>query len=225
MHFPALARRDMLATVAIELVPWMDETTPDRRVKPAATAAPSSTAASSFDLVQRANAGDQTRAGHPLRTLSAQAAAVGSRPCPSRSAWRPPDARSRSGHTHPRSRAPALVRTQARRRVSGIRPDCPVESHPRHRSPVSAKRARPSRHRDRGTRALPARPRDRPGDARAIRGSTRATAAGGKRSDHRAHRNGTAPRRNRADVRQAERGRGPHGRQSSTGQAGRGDGA
>jgi RNA polymerase sigma factor (sigma-70 family) len=59
MHFPALARRDMLATVAIELVPWMDETTPDRGVKPVATAAPSSTAASSFDLVQRANAGDQ----------------------------------------------------------------------------------------------------------------------------------------------------------------------
>jgi RNA polymerase sigma factor (sigma-70 family) len=49
----------MLATVAIELVPWMDETTPDRGVKPVATAAPSSTAASSFDLVQRANAGDQ----------------------------------------------------------------------------------------------------------------------------------------------------------------------
>lgn len=49
----------MLATVAIELIPWMDESTPDRGVKPAATAAPSSTAASSFDLVQRANAGDQ----------------------------------------------------------------------------------------------------------------------------------------------------------------------
>jgi RNA polymerase sigma factor (sigma-70 family) len=49
----------MLATVAIELVPWMDEIKPDRGVKPAATATPSSTAASSFDLVQRANAGDQ----------------------------------------------------------------------------------------------------------------------------------------------------------------------
>ena len=49
----------MLATVAIELVPWMDEIKSDRGVKPAATATPSSTAASSFDLVQRANAGDQ----------------------------------------------------------------------------------------------------------------------------------------------------------------------
>jgi RNA polymerase sigma factor (sigma-70 family) len=49
----------MLATVAIELVPWMHETKPGARGKPAAAAAPSQSAASSFDLVQRANAGDQ----------------------------------------------------------------------------------------------------------------------------------------------------------------------
>ena len=49
----------MLGTVAIELVPWMDETTPDDGVPPVATVAPSTNAASSFELVQRANAGDQ----------------------------------------------------------------------------------------------------------------------------------------------------------------------
>jgi RNA polymerase sigma-70 factor (ECF subfamily) len=48
----------MLATVAIELVPWMDETTADK-VSAVATVATSSNAASSFALVQRANAGDQ----------------------------------------------------------------------------------------------------------------------------------------------------------------------
>jgi RNA polymerase sigma-70 factor, ECF subfamily len=58
----------MLATAAIELVPWMDNTKPDRGVKPAATAAPSSNAASSFDLVQRANAGDKDA----LETLCAR---------------------------------------------------------------------------------------------------------------------------------------------------------
>ena len=49
----------MLATVAIELVPWMDETKPDRNGMPVATVASSTSAASSFDLVQRANAGDR----------------------------------------------------------------------------------------------------------------------------------------------------------------------
>jgi RNA polymerase sigma-70 factor (ECF subfamily) len=49
----------MLATVEVELIPWMDEDTPDRGVKPVATATPSSTAASSFDLIKRANRGDQ----------------------------------------------------------------------------------------------------------------------------------------------------------------------
>ena len=48
----------MLATAALELIPWMDERTSNRGVTPTATAAPSS-AVSSFDLVQRANAGDQ----------------------------------------------------------------------------------------------------------------------------------------------------------------------
>jgi RNA polymerase sigma-70 factor (ECF subfamily) len=47
----------MLATVAIELAPWMDETT--LGVTPQATVTSSTTAASSFDLVQRANAGDR----------------------------------------------------------------------------------------------------------------------------------------------------------------------
>jgi len=49
----------MLAAVAIELVPWMDETKPDRGVMPVTAGAPPSSAASSFDLVQRANAGEQ----------------------------------------------------------------------------------------------------------------------------------------------------------------------
>jgi RNA polymerase sigma factor (sigma-70 family) len=49
----------MLATLSAELIPWMDEDTPDRGVTPVATAAPSSTAASSFDLITRANGGDQ----------------------------------------------------------------------------------------------------------------------------------------------------------------------
>jgi len=49
----------MLGTVAIELIPWMDETTPDDSVTPVATVSSSTSAASSFDLVQRANAGDQ----------------------------------------------------------------------------------------------------------------------------------------------------------------------
>ena len=49
----------MLATVAIELIPWMDETTHGRGIAPAAATPPASSAASSFDLVQRANAGDQ----------------------------------------------------------------------------------------------------------------------------------------------------------------------
>ena len=47
----------MLATVATELAPWMDETT--LGVTPQATVTSSTTAASSFDLVQRANAGDR----------------------------------------------------------------------------------------------------------------------------------------------------------------------
>jgi RNA polymerase sigma factor (sigma-70 family) len=49
----------MLATVAVELVPWMDNTTSDQKLTPVATVAASTSAASSFDLVQRANAGDQ----------------------------------------------------------------------------------------------------------------------------------------------------------------------
>jgi len=49
----------MLATVAIELIPWMDETTHGRGIAPAAATPPASSAASSFDLVQRANAGDR----------------------------------------------------------------------------------------------------------------------------------------------------------------------
>jgi RNA polymerase sigma-70 factor (ECF subfamily) len=48
----------MLATAAIELLPWMEETPPDRGVTPVAVIS-SPSAASSFDLVQRANAGDQ----------------------------------------------------------------------------------------------------------------------------------------------------------------------
>ena len=48
----------MLATVAIELDPWMYKTNPDDKVSAVATVA-STSAASSFDLVQRANAGDQ----------------------------------------------------------------------------------------------------------------------------------------------------------------------
>lgn len=48
----------MLGTVAIELVPWMDETAPEQSAAPVATVA-STSAASSFDLVLRANAGDQ----------------------------------------------------------------------------------------------------------------------------------------------------------------------
>src|SRR5262245_10008589 len=59
MRFPMTARRDMLAAVAVEMVPWMDETTPDHKQTPVATVASSTSAASSFDLVQRANAGDQ----------------------------------------------------------------------------------------------------------------------------------------------------------------------
>jgi RNA polymerase sigma-70 factor (ECF subfamily) len=47
----------MLAAVAIELAPWMDETT--LGVTPEATVTSSTTATSSFDLVQRANAGDR----------------------------------------------------------------------------------------------------------------------------------------------------------------------
>jgi RNA polymerase sigma-70 factor, ECF subfamily len=47
----------MLASVAIELVPWMDNTTPG--VTPLATVTSLTTAESSFDLVQRANAGDR----------------------------------------------------------------------------------------------------------------------------------------------------------------------
>jgi RNA polymerase sigma-70 factor (ECF subfamily) len=49
----------MLGAVAIELVPWMYQKTPDDGVTPVATVAASTSAASSFDLVQRANAGDQ----------------------------------------------------------------------------------------------------------------------------------------------------------------------
>jgi RNA polymerase sigma-70 factor (ECF subfamily) len=48
----------MLASVAVELLPWMDKTTPDGGVTPVATAAPVLSALSSFELVQRANAGD-----------------------------------------------------------------------------------------------------------------------------------------------------------------------
>src|SRR4029450_5483704 len=65
MRFPTLARRDMLGAVTIELVPWMDEKTPNDRGMPVATvvaasrSAAATSAASSFDLVQRANAGDQ----------------------------------------------------------------------------------------------------------------------------------------------------------------------
>jgi RNA polymerase sigma factor (sigma-70 family) len=57
--FPTLARRDMLGAVALELVPWMDKTKPDEKVSAVATVASSASSASSFDLVQRANAGDQ----------------------------------------------------------------------------------------------------------------------------------------------------------------------
>ena len=65
MRFPTLARSDMLGAVTIELVPWMDEKTPNDRGMPVATvvaasrSAAATSAASSFDLVQRANAGDQ----------------------------------------------------------------------------------------------------------------------------------------------------------------------
>jgi RNA polymerase sigma-70 factor, ECF subfamily len=59
MRFPTLARRDMLGAVALELVPWMDEKTPNDRGTTVATVAAATSAASSFDLVQRANAGDQ----------------------------------------------------------------------------------------------------------------------------------------------------------------------
>jgi RNA polymerase sigma-70 factor (ECF subfamily) len=49
----------MLATVAVELVPWMDEDPSDDSVAQVATVASSPSAASSFDLVQRANGGDR----------------------------------------------------------------------------------------------------------------------------------------------------------------------
>jgi RNA polymerase sigma-70 factor (ECF subfamily) len=58
----------MLGAVAIDLAPWMDETPSDNRVMPVATVATSTSAASSFDLVQRANAGDH----EALNTLFAR---------------------------------------------------------------------------------------------------------------------------------------------------------
>ena len=215
----------MLATVAIELIPWMDESTPDRGVKPAATAAPSSTAASSFDLVQRANAGDQ----HALDTLCArylprlQRWAHGRVPPAARGALQTHDlvqdtlirVIERLPSFEPRHEGAfqGYVRTALWNRIRDIARqyrrrgqdplDTEIEGH--EHSPLDLAI---------GEETL-----------ESIRGCTRATAAGGKRSDYRAHRNGTAPRRNRGDVRQAERSRGPHGRQSSAGQAGRGDGA
>ena len=162
----------MLGTVALDLGWTTDTKAPDSPSGKLTGTSPAAT--SSFDLVQRANAGDQEALDTLCRALPAQAATVGPWPDPPGRPQRAPNPRSRARHTAPGARTATYVQTTARGGISGVRPDGAVEPHPRHRPPVPADRSsRPTRHRNRGTRSLAPRHCDRSGDARSLRGGTR----------------------------------------------------